>query len=109
MLAISFQKTKKKLFKGKIKESLDFNLSRQIWQLRKKQLKNKEMLFEKQIKKVEKYTNTWDNNLKKEENLLLANFSTFKGQLANILYNKTKSNAGITNTSTNVIRLNTRK
>lgn len=109
MPAASSQKAKKGLPKGKVKEALDSNLGRQARQLREKQLEDEEMLFEEQSDEAEECTDTRDSDLDEEGDLSSANFSTPKGQPANTLHNKTKSNAGVTSTPTNVTRQNTRK
>ena len=109
MPAASLQKAKKGLLKGKVKESLDSNLGRQARQLREKQLEDEEMLFEEQSEEAEECTDTRDSDLDEEEDLSSANFSTPKGQPAITLRNKTKSNAGVASTPTNVTRRNTRK
>ncbi len=58
---------------------------------------------------MEECTDTRESDFDEEEDLSTANLSTPKGQPANTLRNKTKSNAGVANTPTNVIRRNTRK
>ena len=100
---------KKGLPKGRVKEPLDFHLGRQTRQSKKKQLENEELLFEEQSEKVEEYTDTRESDFDEEEDLFTANFTTPKSQPANTLCNKTKSNAEVANTLTNVIRQNTRK
>ena len=100
---------KKSLSIGRVKEPLDFHLGRQTRQSKKKRLENEELLFEVKSEEVEECTDTRESDFDEEEDLSTANFSTPKGQPANTLRNKTKSNAGVANTPTNVIRQNTRK
>lgn len=60
------KKAKKGLPKGKIKESLDFNIGRQALQLREKQSEDEEMLFEEQSEEAGECP---DTHLDEEEDL----------------------------------------
>lgn len=85
MPAASSQKAKKGLPKGKVKESLESDLGRQARELREKQLEDGEKLFEEQSEEAEEWTDIRDSDLDGEEqDLSSANFSTPKGQSANI-------------------------
>ena len=102
MPVASLQKAKKGLLKSKVKDLFDSNLGRQVRQLREKQLEDKEMLFEEHSKEAEKCTDIRNSDPDKEKDLSSANFSTPKGQSANTLRNKTKSNVGVVSTPINV-------
>lgn len=62
-----------------MKEPLKFYLDRQIYNLREKQLKDKELLFKDQCKKVEKDVNGWESKFDGEKELFIVDFSTSKG------------------------------
>ncbi len=100
---------RKGLPKGRMKEPLEFHLGRQTRNSREKQLEDEELLFEEQSEEVEEGADGRESKFDGEGELSTADFSTPKGQPANSLRNKTKSNAGVTNTPTNATRRNTRK
>lgn len=86
-----------------MKKPLKFYLDKQTHNSREKQLENEELLFENQCKEVKEGVNGQESKFDRERELFIVDFSTPKGQPANSLCNKTKSNAGVANTPINTI------
>lgn len=79
-----------------------------MWELKKKQLENKNFSFKEQKMKINKNTNICDNNLKKNKSFFFNNFNIPKGRFANI-YSKIKKGIKVVNSLINLIQQNTKK